>query len=115
MVVGMTGSELDKPQTIDDATVEEIERELNAARPQSWISVYLELQEDGAFLHVSVELQSDASPEAIGEACSLIMDVVAPRIPAVGDHIPWIAGVKVNGKVVDSVVPGMPEATRYAH
>lgn len=92
---------------IEDSIVEQIEQELNLRHQDDWFRVYLELQEDGTFLLISIELQSDASPERIKETCSLIKEIVEPRIRTVGDHVAWIGSVEVNGKVVGTMIPGI--------
>lgn len=95
-------------EIISQGMVEEIRRELMNRSTGRWQKLHLELQEDDTSLLVHVELPSGSSEAEIRQVCSLISEVVSPRIPSAGGRFAWAGAVVIDGQVVESALPNVP-------
>jgi len=90
---------------ISEEKVEAIRSELEIAGKGLWSDLYMELQDDGDCLFISVEIPKYCSPQEMSQISKLIKSIIEPKIPIITlenkDYYPtYSAGLKIDGKVV---------------
>lgn len=95
-----------KPR-ISREVVSAIRRELVAQRNKTkdWLAFSTELQDDSTFLLVSVEMPTGLENQRYLTASEDIRRIVGGKVASVGDDYSWMGVVKVEGRVVESVLP----------
>ena len=95
-----------KPK-ISQATVNAIRKELLERRKKvpEWLSYATELQDDAKFLLVTVQMPPHLSKQRYRSECDEIRRIVADKIPPRKGDYSWMAIIKSEGQVVESVTP----------
>lgn len=97
-----------KPK-ISQTTVNAIRQELLERRKESpeWLAYTTELQNDATFLLIAVQMPPRLGDQRYKAACEQIRRIVADKIPPSRGEYSWMGVIKIEGEVVESVMPEM--------
>ena len=91
---------------MQNSDLEEIARLLDQLNAGRWHEQYLELQDDGDFILVSVEVERSMDARTIEFIRADIRKVLKAKVPSRESEYSWMGVIKKGGVVIDSLMGG---------
>jgi hypothetical protein len=88
---------------IPTQTVRDLKSKLISLGQGRWRLAILELQEEGAFLFIMIDVSSDIPRETVRSYLEMIKSEIEPRIPHTSDNFRWLVAASQDNEVVDSI------------